>query len=49
LSLFGPTDPRVWAPVTKRGRVLWSRDYGGPEMHRIPLADVKAAVAALMA
>ena len=49
LSLFGPTDPRVWAPVTRQGHVIWSRDYGGPEMHRIALADVKAAVAALMA
>jgi ADP-heptose:LPS heptosyltransferase len=49
LSLFGPTDPRVWAPVSPRGRVIWSRDYGGPQMSRIPYADVQAAVAAMMA
>ena len=48
LSLFGPTDPRVWSPVGKQVRVIWARDYGGPEMNRIPLADVKAGVAALM-
>jgi ADP-heptose:LPS heptosyltransferase len=49
LSLFGPTDPRAWAPVTRRGRVIWSRDFGGPEMRRIPLAEVQAALAGLMA
>jgi ADP-heptose:LPS heptosyltransferase len=48
LSLFGPTDPRTWSPVGKQVRVIWARNYGGPEMNRIPLADVKAGVAALM-
>jgi ADP-heptose:LPS heptosyltransferase len=49
LSLFGPTDPRAWAPVAKRGRVLWAQNYGGPEMSRIPPADVMTAIGELMA
>jgi ADP-heptose:LPS heptosyltransferase len=48
LSLFGPTDPRVWRPVTAKGQVIWARDYGGPEMSRIPLEDVKKTLAALL-
>ena len=48
LSLFGPTDPRVWRPVTAKGRVIWTRDYGGPEMARIPFDDVKSALAAML-
>ncbi len=49
LSLFGPTDPRIWRPVTAKGKVIWARDYGGPEMERIPFEDVKATLAALLA
>lgn len=49
LSLFGPTDPRVWHPVTTKGRVIWARDYGGPDMARIPFEDVKSALAAMLA
>jgi ADP-heptose:LPS heptosyltransferase len=48
LSLFGPTDPRAWAPVARGGRVIWAHDYGGPEMHRIPLEDVKKALAEML-
>jgi ADP-heptose:LPS heptosyltransferase len=48
LSLFGPTDPRVWRPVTAKGKVIWTRDYGGPEMARIPFDDVKAALATML-
>lgn len=40
LSLFGPTDPRRWSPVGSRVRVLWSRDFGGPEVERIPFDAV---------
>lgn len=49
LSLFGPTDPRVWRPVTAKGKVIWSRDYGGHEMARIPFDDVKAALVKMLA
>ena len=48
LSLFGPTDPRVWRPVTPKGKVVWARNYGGPEMARIPFEDVKTALAAML-
>ena len=48
LSLFGPTDPRVWRPVTAKGRVIWARDYGGPEMSRIPFDDVRQALAQML-
>jgi ADP-heptose:LPS heptosyltransferase len=48
LSLFGPTDPRVWRPVSAKGKVIWARDYGGHEMARIPFEDVKAALAGML-
>jgi len=48
LSLFGPTDPRVWRPVAARIAVIWARDHGGPEMTRIPFAAVTKALQGLM-
>jgi len=48
LSLFGPTDPRVWRPVAARSAVIWARDHGGPEMTRIPFATVTEALQGLM-
>ena len=41
--LFGPTDPRVWAPRGPRVRVL-----KGTEMAAIPVMDVMAAAGALL-
>ena len=44
VSLFGPTDPRRWAPMAPAGRILRARDFGGEEMARIPPEAVLAAV-----
>jgi len=48
LTLFGPSDPRAWQPMVVRSRVLWARDYGGPEIERIPLAAVTGVLQELM-
>jgi ADP-heptose:LPS heptosyltransferase len=48
LSLFGPSDPRRWAPVGKQVRVIWSRDHGGPEVDRIPFDAVTTALTRLV-
>ncbi|MDI9349499.1 MAG: glycosyltransferase family 9 protein [Candidatus Symbiobacter sp.] len=44
LSLFGPTDPLENAPWTKKGLVLDAKQFGGPEMHRIPPVNVLHAL-----
>ena len=44
VSLFGPTDPRRWAPMAPQQRILSARDHGGEEMERIPPDAVLAAV-----
>jgi ADP-heptose:LPS heptosyltransferase len=48
LSVFGPTDPRIWRPVARRFEIVWAREHGGREMERIPLAAVTAALERLM-
>ena len=44
VSLFGPTDPRRWAPFTSNGIVLRAQDFGGDVMDAIPVDAVVAAV-----
>jgi len=44
VSLFGPTDPARWAPLTERGVVIRAQDHGGETMAAIPVEAVLAAV-----
>jgi ADP-heptose:LPS heptosyltransferase len=49
LSLFGPTDPRRWAPVAPVSRILRSQDFGGPgDMEAIPVQAAADAAAAML-
>lgn len=48
VTLFGPSDSRIWAPHARRAVILRARDFGGREIERIPLAAVQAAVGQLM-
>ncbi len=49
ITLFGPSDPRVWAPNARRAVIIQSRNHGGPDIALIPLSAVTAAIAGLMA
>ncbi len=44
VSLFGPTDPRRWAPMAPLRRIVRSQDYGGDDMGTIPDAALQKAV-----
>ena len=49
VGLFGPTDPRRWAPFAPVRKTLWAREFGGETMDRIPAEAVSAAVDELLA
>jgi ADP-heptose:LPS heptosyltransferase len=49
ISLFGPTDPRRWAPVAPANRILRAQDFGGADMASIPTPAVVEAVLAMLA
>jgi ADP-heptose:LPS heptosyltransferase len=49
VSLFGPTDPRRWAPFAPRHRWIRAQQFGGDAMGRIEPGAVLAAVQALIA
>jgi ADP-heptose:LPS heptosyltransferase len=42
IAVFGPTDPRVWAPRGQRVEVLWA----GPDALTLSPADALARVTA---
>src|SRR5580698_995827 len=44
LSLFGPTDPARWRPVTPDGEILRAADFGGEDVSAIPSLAVVEAV-----
>lgn len=49
VSLFGPTDPRRWAPFAPARRIVRAQDFGGQEMKAIPEAAVLKSVDDLLA
>ena len=48
VSLFGPTSPEKFAPLTSRLAVLTAQSYGGSEMTAIPQAAVADALEGLL-
>ncbi len=49
ISLFGHTDPAKFQPPYGQRTAIRARDYGGPEMSRIPVDAVLAAIDARLA
>lgn len=47
LSLFGPTDPARWRPITPDGQILRAADFGGEDVASIPATAVIEAVTAM--
>ena len=49
ISLFGPTDPRKFAPMAVDGLVIRAQDFGGEAMDKIPPQVVLQALSTLLA
>jgi ADP-heptose:LPS heptosyltransferase len=49
VSLFGPTDPRRWAPVAPANHLVRAQDFGGADMAAIPVEAVMSAVSKALA
>jgi ADP-heptose:LPS heptosyltransferase len=48
VALYGPTVPEKFLPMTPRLAVLRARDFGGPEIERIPERAVIEALRAML-
>ena len=48
VSLFGPTDPAKFAPVSRRLTVVTAQEFGAREMDAIPVRAVAEAVENLL-
>jgi ADP-heptose:LPS heptosyltransferase len=48
ISLFGPTSPEKFAPVTQQLTILRAQSFGGEAMEAIPLSAVADAVEAIL-
>jgi ADP-heptose:LPS heptosyltransferase len=48
VSLFGPTDPRRWAPFAPLQQTIRAQSFGGEEMSLIPCGAVTRAVTDLL-
>lgn len=48
ITLYGPTDGHKVHPRVTRGAYLMARDFGGPQMERIPVEAVDDALEALL-
>jgi ADP-heptose:LPS heptosyltransferase len=48
ISLFGPTSPEKFAPITPRLTVLRAQSFGGDSMDAIPLTAVSDAIDAIL-
>lgn len=48
VSLFGPSDPGKFRPLSPRGIVVRATDHGGPAMDRIPVTAARTALDTLL-
>jgi ADP-heptose:LPS heptosyltransferase len=48
VSLFGPTDPRRWAPFAPLQRTIRAQSFGGDKMSLIPSEAVALAITELV-
>ena len=49
VTLFGPSNSRMWAPYARRAVFVQARDHGGPQIARIPVSAVAEALTELLA
>ena len=49
VSLFGPTSPEKFAPLAERVSIVRAQEFGGREMHLIPVDEVARAINEVLA